>query len=243
MQKLYQKSELWFAIVWIVIYVVGTSIADGLSEMLGMAKAVTFPFVLVLCVLVLVWMGKNNLFRKYGLCATRIKPGRFLYYIPLLAIISCNFWFGASWDGAVLKTVLYVASMLCVGFLEEIIFRGFLFKAMARDSLKAAVIVSSVTFGIGHIVNLVNGSGADLLTNLCQVCYAMAAGFLFVILFYRGGSLWPCIVAHSAVNALSVFEKPGLTAREQILSAAILTVISLAYALILLKTLPKGEEQ
>lgn len=243
MQKLYQKSELWFAIVWIVIYVVGTSFADGLSETLGLAKIVTVPFLLVLCAVAFVWMKKNQLFRKYGLCATDIKASRFLYYIPLLAIISCNFWFGASWDGAVLKTALYVASMLCVGFLEEIIFRGFLFKAMARESLKAAVIVSSVTFGIGHIVNLVNGSGADLLGNLCQVCYAMAAGFLFVILFYRGGSLWPCIVTHCAVNSLSVLEKPGLTAREQILSAAILTVISLAYALILLKTLPKGEEQ
>ena len=243
MQKLYQKSELWFAIVWIIVYVVGTSLADELSETLGLAKIVTVPFLFALCVIALVWMRKNGLFQKYGLCATDIKASRFLYYIPLLAIISCNFWFGASWDGRVLKTVMFMVSMIFVGFLEEIIFRGFLFKAMAKESLIAAVIVSSVTFGIGHIVNLFNGSGADLLTNLCQVCYAMAGGFLFVILFYRGKSLWPCIVTHSAVNALSVFENPAQTSGMHIASAAILTVISLAYALVLLKTLPKGEKE
>ena len=243
MQKLYQKSELWFAIVWIIVYVVGTSIADGLSEQIGVEKGITLPYLLILCVIVLVWMKKNGLFQKYGLCTTDIKASRFLYYIPLLGIISCNFWFGASWDGRVLKTVMFMVSMICVGFLEEVIFRGFLFKAMAKDNLTAAVIVSSVTFGIGHIINLVNGSGADLLTNLCQVCYAMAGGFLFVILFYRGKSLWPCIVTHSAVNALSVFENPAQTSGMHIASAAILTVISLAYALILLKTLPKGEKQ
>ena len=243
MQKLYRKSEIWFAIIWIIVYVVGTGLADGLSEQIGVEKGITLPYLLILCAVALVWMRKNGLFQKYGLCATDIKAVRFLYYIPLLGIVSCNFWFGTAWDGAVLKTVLFMASMICVGFLEEIIFRGFLFKAMAKENLTAAVIVSSVTFGIGHIVNLFNGSGADLLTNLCQVCYAMAGGFLFVILFYRGKSLWPCIAAHAAVNALSVFEMPAKTAQMHIISAAILTFISLAYALILLKTLPKAEKE
>lgn len=33
--------------------------------------------------------------------------------------------------------------------------------------------MSSVTFGMGHIVNLFNGSGAKLVSNLCQVKYAI----------------------------------------------------------------------
>ena len=51
-----------------------------------------------------------------------------------------------------------MVSMLFVGVLEEVIFRGLLFLAMAKDSMKAAVIVSSVTFGMGHIVNLLSGA-------------------------------------------------------------------------------------
>ena len=32
-----------------------------------------------------------------------------------------------------------------------------------------------------------------------------AVGFLFVTLFYRGGSLIPCIITHSAINSLGTF--------------------------------------
>ena len=92
-------------------------------------------------------------------------------------------------------------------------------------------------------MNLVNGSGADLVSNLCQVCYATAFGFLCVIIFYRGKTLWPCIVAHSAVNSLSVFaNEANITPKIDIISAIILTVISVGYTLILCKTLPGGEK-
>lgn len=97
--------------------------------------------------------------------------------------------------------------MLCVGFIEEVIFRGFLFKAIAKDNLKSAIIISSVTFGVGHLVNLFNRSGMDLVSNLCQICFAIAVGFLLVTIFYRGGSLLPCIITHSAINTLSTKQK------------------------------------
>ncbi|MGL5820715.1 MAG: lysostaphin resistance A-like protein [Sarcina sp.] len=102
------------------------------------------------------------------------------------------------------ETVLYIITMLLVGILEEIIFRGFLFKGLCKDSIKVAIIVSSLTFGFGHIINLFNGSGASLLFNICQISYAIAIGFLFVILFQRGKSLWPCIITHGIFNSLSI---------------------------------------
>ena len=131
--------------------------------------------------------------------------------------------------------------MLCVGFLEEFIFRGLLFKAMSRDNVTSAIIVSSLTFGIGHIVNLINGSGADLVSNLCQVCYAVAFGFMFVIIFHRGGSLLPCIITHSIINALSIFGAQ-IDSRNTIILSAVITVICIIYTLILLGTLPKAQK-
>ena len=51
-----------------------------------------------------------------------------------------------------------VFSMILVGFVEEMIFRGFLFRALlGEDKPVVAIIVSAVTFGIGHIVNLFTG--------------------------------------------------------------------------------------
>ncbi len=237
MKKLYEKSELGFALLWIGIYVAGTSLADEASRAVGLEKSVTLTYTALLTIILLAWTVKNRLTKKYGLCRSKTSAGRFLFYIPLLALASCNLWQGAAMNYSLLETALYVGSMLCVGFLEEMIFRGLLFKAMSKNSILSAIIVSSLTFGIGHIVNLINGSGADLVSNLCQVCYATAAGFLFVIIFHRGGSLLPCILTHSCFNALSAFA-PETDRSWDITVSIIITVIEIAYALVLLRTLP-----
>ena len=238
MQKLYQKSELWFSLVWIIVYVAGGSAADAASRTIGVEKIVTLPFLAILCAVALGWVKKQGLNQKYGLCRPKLRAAAFLWYIPLVIPVSCNLWYGVKWNMPLHETLLYMASMVCVGFLEELIFRGFLFKAMSRDGLTSAIVVSSVTFGIGHIVNLFNGSGAQLLSNLCQVVSAVAFGFLFVILFHRGGSIWPCIVTHCAINVLSAFAGDMTDGRE-ILTAVILTGTNIAYTAVLLKTLPK----
>ena len=124
--------------------------------------------------------------------------------------------------------------MLCVGFLEEVIFRGLLFEAMRGESVKAAVTVSSVTFGIGHIINLINGSGVELIPNLLQVVYATAAGFMFVMMYYKSKSLIVCIFAHGVFNALRLFaNEAAATGELRILTAILLTVITGSYALYL----------
>lgn len=133
--------------------------------------------------------------------------------------------------------------MLCVGFPEEVIFRGLLFKAIARGNIRSAVIISSVTFGIGHIINLFNGSGMDLVGNLCQIAFAVAAGFLPVMIFYRGGSLLPCIIVHSAINTIGTFANDKtVTAEMHIIHLAILIAITVAYTLVLIKTLPDNDQ-
>ena len=131
----------------------------------------------------------------------------------------------------VLPLPLQHQEMFCFGFLEEVIFRGLLFNAMRVDSVKWAVIVSSVTFGIGHIINLVNGSGAELIPNLLQVVYATAAGFMFVMIYCKTESLIGCILVHGLFNALSAFANEAAATNEmRIISAILLTAITSAYA-------------
>jgi len=109
---------------------------------------------------------------------------------------------------------------------------------MLRDSIKWAVIVSSITFGLGHIINLLNGSGMGLAENLVQIFFAVLIGFLYVIIFWRSGSLWPCVISHSVFNSLSAFSVDG----ESIGRLVILCVLTAAYAIVLLKPLPKYEK-
>ena len=143
-----------------------------------------------------------------------------------------------------METVCRIVCMLFVGFLEEVIFRGLLFAAIARDHLKSAVIISSVTFGIGHIINLFNGSGMNLVNNLCQIVFAITVGFLLVTIFYRGGSLLPCIFVHAAINTLGTFANDmNLTTEMHLLHPAVLIAITAAYTLILTRTLPKAQQE
>ena len=60
---------------------------------------------------------------------------------------------------------------------------------------------------------------------------------LYVIIFWRGGSLWPCVISHGVLNSLSAFSATG----ESMVRVVILCVLVVAYAVVVLKTLPKGE--
>ena len=88
MKTLYQKNEVLFSIIWIVIYVVGTSIADNTSTLLGVAKSVALLFHVILSVALYLWIKQNNLFVKYGLFFTDIPAKKFLYYSPLILLVS-----------------------------------------------------------------------------------------------------------------------------------------------------------
>ena len=234
MKKLYEKSELWFALAWIIAYVILASTGDNISADLGIDKIVTLPILIAMSAVLYFFVRKNGLTEKYGLCKPKLSAAKLLYYLPLLVLLTANLWYGVAMNLSPLETALYILSMFCVGFLEELIFRGLLFRAMAENGVKSAIIVSSVTFGIGHVVNLVNGSGAELLPNLLQVMYAMAVGFAFVMIYYKSKSLMPCIITHSVFNGLSAFANEAvMTPGRQIVSGILLAVIAGCYALYL----------
>lgn len=231
-KKLYEKSEIWFAVVWIIAYVVLASTGDNISADIGVLKIVTLPILIMLCLILFLFVKSNGLSEKYGLCKSEIPASKMLFYIPLLILLTANLWYGVTMNVSLLETALYILSMICVGFLEEMIFRGLLFNAMAKDGVKSAIVVSSVTFGIGHIVNLVNGSGAELLPNLLQVIYAVAIGFAFVMIYYKTKSLVPCILTHSIFNSLSAFANEAvMTPQKQIISGILIAIIAGGYAL------------
>lgn len=226
--RLYEKNKLYFSLIWIGIYVVALSFADALSESLGVMKLITAPVCIVLSVCLLGWLRRHDLMKSAGLCAFRGNGRAYLWFVPLVVISSSNFWLGMKLQLSLAETMLYLLSMLCVGFLEEVIFRGFLYPAMRSSGTRCAILISGVTFGIGHIVNLLNG--AALLPTLLQICYATAIGILFTVIVHKSGSLIPCIISHCAVNMLSAFsvERGGAA---DIIVAAVMTVLPLLYVL------------
>ncbi|MBQ9832854.1 MAG: CPBP family intramembrane metalloprotease [Clostridia bacterium] len=240
MKKLFDKDQTLFAVLWIVIYVVGFSLADGISESIGIPKLLTVAVGFVLSVILFLFIGKNQLFEYVGLCAFKGSIKSFLHFIPLIIASSVNLWNGIVLKDSVPAALLGVTSMCLVAFIEEVIFRGLLFKGMCRDNVKTAIIVSSLTFGMGHIVNLL--LGAPLFDTLLQLVYASAVGFCYTAVFHVGKSIIPCIISHAVVNSLSVFACETSSAQTDIVTAVVQSIICIAYGAWLLGCSTKNEE-
>ena len=228
LKKLFEKHETPMCILLIVLYVIINSFCVqnfGVTDYRSAVINTVFSVALIILTIALKRVS------YYGLIKAE-NPKKFLCFLPLVLIISVNLWSGININNTPKEIVFHILTMLNVGFIEEIIFRGYLFRMMEKDNVKVATAVSSITFGIGHIVNLFNG--AELVPTLLQICYAMAIGYLFVIIFRKSKSIVPCIVAHSVNNALSIFNADNTVSLY--VTPVFLVVVPLLYAVYINKT-------
>lgn len=246
MKKLYDKNQSAFSFIWILIYLILMSLAAPLSQAIGIEASGEMILGAGLCEVLIAFIFRHKLALHLGLCRPR-KPARaFLYYLPLLILASSNLWNGVKINLPFADGLCYVLFMLSAAMIEEILFRGFLFQALAQRNRSAAVIITSLIFGLGHLVNLFNGSGMELLLNLLQIMSAVAFGFLFVFLYIQSGSLIPSIACHALLNMLSVFgREDGLTAEKRLLFNLIKLAVIILYIVLIqrLNPQPKPEAQ
>ena len=227
-QKVFEKHETLICIGLIVLYIVINSFCIqnfGITDYRSVVVNTVFSAML------LYFVVKLDRVAYYGL--TRVRNAKaYLYFLPLVLVVSVNLWSGIHINHTGTEILFHILTMFNIGFLEELIFRGFLFKMMAKDNVRLAIVVSAVTFGIGHIVNLFNG--ADLIPTLLQICYAISIGYLFVIIFYKSGSIIPCIIAHALFNACSIFNIE--TAVSLYIAPVVLVIVPIVYAVYIDKT-------
>lgn len=230
MKKMYEKSEIMFAVFWIVVYTVSMSFLRNLGDdspymMIGL---------IVISALMLLFVMKNGLAEKYGLSGWAKNSRAMLWFLPLWIITTINLWAGVTPRFSMPGQLFVIVSMAFVGFAEELIFRGFLFKAMLKDCrVSTAVTVSAVTFGVGHIVNLLTGH--ELAETLMQVVFAVAYGFLVTLAFYKGGSLIPCILSHSLFDIFAQFAPDNVSPLLNWVSHGIMIILTGLYCLYLVK--------
>lgn len=222
MEKLFKKQETGITIFFIVLYIVSNSFC---MQEFGLIDVKTLILNVGLVVLIYTLIATTKTFEYYGLNSFP-KPKKYLYFIPLILLASVNVWNGINIDNTIDEIIIHMGSMCMIGFLEEIIFRGFLFRILEKDSEKLAIIITSITFGVGHIINLLNGE--PVIETLIQVVYAMAVGYLFAIILVKTKSLWPCIITHAAVNALSIFNVTNIL--SMYIVPIFVVIISISYA-------------
>lgn len=233
------KKELWFSLACIAIYVAGISISDAISEQIGVNKIITAPAAILMALILWFIMKKAGTIDYFGIKSLKdLDYKRLIFLLPFILIATVNLWNGITIKYSVLEMGLFLISMLAVGFLEEIIFRGFLFQALSKKNIRTAVIISSITFGIGHIVNLANG--ADFLPTLMQICYAISIGFMFTVFVLKTGNILPCMICHGVLNSLEMFSSTGNLTYQFIVSIVLILITS-GYAIYLLKMKPQPQ--
>lgn len=228
MKKLYETSEIWFAVGWILIYVI---VMGNLKNSFGDESIITLLGLLAIAAGITFFIVRNGLTEKYGL--KKVKNCRkYLYFVPFVFLAAVNFWAGVKLHYPLGQQITAVLSMALVGYAEEIIFRGLLFKAIEKENVTRAIIISAVTFGAGHIVNLLTGQSSA--ETFLQMAYAIAIGFTFVMVFHKSGSLVPCIITHSLIDMTSTFSGEFPKALDYFAAGAIIVVAG-GYALYLRK--------
>ena len=221
MRKFYETKPVLFAVLWIVIYVVlmaplRGSYGDGSLQMLLGLVAISAVLLAVIRLL--------GIEKELGMTRWLQNGKQLLWLLPMWVLSTGNLWGGVGLRYDAVTTVMAVLSFLLVGVAEEIIFRGFLFNGMKKSgSLTVAIIVSAVTFGMGHIVNLLTGHAT--METLVQVLFAVAWGFLFTFAYLKGGSLLPCIAIHGLIDVFSVFARDNEIAHWAYIAATVAVAV------------------
>lgn len=199
MGRLQAKYPIWHAVAWIGIYIVAVNIGDLLSEVVGAPNSATSVLLVLLSLWLIVALRRGWL-QYYGVRALRRDDFRStLLYIPLVLIALMQFTKGLRDDLTAMAVLLVIVLMVCVGLLEELIFRGMLFRGIQRTStLARAIVISGITFGIGHVVNLARGM--PLLEQLIQIGFGVVLGIVLALLFAVTGTIVPLIVFHAVLN-------------------------------------------
>jgi membrane protease YdiL (CAAX protease family) len=127
---------------------------------------------------------------------------------------------------------------LVVGFSEELVFRGFILRALLPGGMTRAVLVSSALFGLVHLGNIVYG--ASVAVTLFQVVGVFAFGVGMAAIVLRGGAFWPAILIHALSNAALRFSYITPQRLPTPLMSAIVMTLMLIYGAVLLWRAPRA---
>lgn len=132
-----------------------------------------------------------------------------LISLPAFAIAVNNFPFHAVISGGARVTegapmlLLLLVECMMVGFFEEVAFRGVIFleilKKKPEDTRWAfiSIVLSSVIFGLVHLVNLLESSPSAV---FLQMGYSALIGAMCAVVLLKTANIWLCVVIHGLYN-------------------------------------------
>lgn len=222
--------------MWIIIYFMLVILANILSNtIIKIPNSINALVEIIFPISVIIFLKEKKLLSYYGINSLkRLELKNLLYFVPMIIISLVNLRFGIYINYSWQQILLISITMLGVGFSEEILFRGFLMKAIMNKNPKAAILLPSIIFGIIHITNLF--SGANIIMTILQVIYATFFALMCSMFFYKTNNLIPCMICHSITNITDVFLPNNLSIEDQYIGCIVFIIPSAFYAWYLYKT-------
>ena len=194
------KATAVMAIINAALYLLGRPLISWSIHFLGLSKTYCYCISAVVVVIIAMCMIRKKDAREYGLNHGEYK-GTLRYVIPMLflGVINVPYIFIGTFGNAVVKALFCVAY---VGIMEELIFRGYVYRAIElRFGENKAIVLSSIVFGLFHLVNL-TGNTPPVFT-LLQVVYATMIGLMLAVLCSKTKSIYPRMLIHALFNLIS----------------------------------------
>ena len=235
MKRIQEENPIWHAMIWVFMYILLVNVGDLISENIGIDNSATSVLLIVLSVALLIYIKKNDWFNYYGIRRPdKADFKKSLFYVPLIIMALIQYFKGINSELGFQGIGLGIVLMICVGWIEEILFRGFLYQGILKKSgLVRAVIISGITFGIGHIVNLMRGySMAD---QAVQIVAAILIGIALALLIAVTKNIMPGVVFHILFNISGTITNNNLS--MEIMMVIAIIVICALYSIYLRKSL------
>ena len=130
--------------------------------------------------------------------------GMYLLVVCLLSVVMyLGIYTGKRQLQAWYMILIYFACMICVGIVEEFVFRGIIATLLlkkfttSRAGIWKAVVVSGLLFGIAHISNIFGCSPTGVFV---QAAIASMLGMLLTAIYFRTGCIWVTVALHALVD-------------------------------------------
>jgi membrane protease YdiL (CAAX protease family) len=152
-------------------------------------------------------MSERKSWRKNGFIGIGEIKNTHLLFFPATYML-LNFLGSANVSGNVFILLHALMLSLFIGFFEETLFRGWIFQWFLekwQNTKNHGVIwasfVSSVLFGLAHLMNMDWQNFSNVSQVASQVIYATFIGFGFCGVMLRTGSIIPLILIHAGLDA------------------------------------------
>lgn len=161
-----------------------------------------------------------------------------LFSLPAFVVAINNFPFsqiirgGAVIDAPWWRVALLFFECLCVGFFEEMAFRGVVFlgvlrkKRTSRAWAFASIMISAAAFGLIHLINLFHSSPVAV---LMQIGYSFLIGAMCSVVLLKTANIWLCVILHGIFNFCgAIIEHCGHGSLWDTFTIVITVIISVA---------------